>query len=255
MNKEQEDLWKDTRQAAIEHVLGIISESEWAKHLVIRGSVSMSVWYPDKARRPGDIDFVFQPHTVKIDDGQFNELFLFLQTEIRANPDLKDFQFIPDRVMTDSLWNYERADGRRIIIPWEREGLSSGMVQIDIVFGEQMIEPPVDIVVATINGRYQFLSANKELSLAWKILWLADMHPEGKDLYDAVLLAEDIMVDLSAETLGTVLENCEGNYTEDLADLFSMEPELFQWEHHAIELTNRLYMAISQQLSELGVSV
>ena len=29
------------------------------------------------------------------------------------------------------------------------------------------------------------------MSLAWKLLWLhSDMHPRGKDLYDAMLLAE-----------------------------------------------------------------
>ncbi|MET7798883.1 hypothetical protein [Streptomyces decoyicus] len=34
-------------------------------------------------------------------------------------------------------------------------------------------------------------AATRALSLAWKVLWLvSDMHPEGKDLYDAVLLAE-----------------------------------------------------------------
>lgn len=34
-------------------------------------------------------------------------------------------------------------------------------------------------------------AATPELSLAWKLVWLAtDMYPQGKDLYDAVLLAE-----------------------------------------------------------------
>lgn len=33
--------------------------------------------------------------------------------------------------------------------------------------------------------------ATPELSLAWKLMWLVnDMHAQGKDLYDAVLLAE-----------------------------------------------------------------
>ncbi|MFG2526860.1 hypothetical protein [Streptomyces sp. NPDC048516] len=34
-------------------------------------------------------------------------------------------------------------------------------------------------------------AAARALSLAWKVLWLvSDLHPEGKDLYDALLLAE-----------------------------------------------------------------
>lgn len=34
-------------------------------------------------------------------------------------------------------------------------------------------------------------AAARELSLAWKPMWLVgDLYPQGKDLYDAVLLAE-----------------------------------------------------------------
>lgn len=34
-------------------------------------------------------------------------------------------------------------------------------------------------------------AASPELSLAWKLLWLfTDAYPQGKDLYDAVMLAE-----------------------------------------------------------------
>ena len=42
------------------------------------------------------------------------------------------------------------------------------------------------------NGeRAELWAAAPELSLAWKILWLeTDMYPQGKDLYDATLLAE-----------------------------------------------------------------
>jgi hypothetical protein len=40
------------------------------------------------------------------------------------------------------------------------------------------------------------LAASASLSLAWKLLWLAtDTYPQGKDLYDAVLLAEHTTVD------------------------------------------------------------
>ncbi|MDX8030067.1 hypothetical protein SK803_07580 [Lentzea sp. BCCO 10_0856] len=40
------------------------------------------------------------------------------------------------------------------------------------------------------------LAANQELSLAWKLQWLAtDMYPQAKDLYDAALLAGHTTVD------------------------------------------------------------
>ena len=39
------------------------------------------------------------------------------------------------------------------------------------------------------------LAAPAPLALAWKLLWLAtDTYPQGKDLYDAVLLAENTTV-------------------------------------------------------------
>ena len=54
---------------------------------------------------------------------------------------------------------------------------------------------PVLTSIATANGSLELLAATPETSLAWKLLWLAgDMHPQGKDLYDAVLLAESYSV-------------------------------------------------------------
>lgn len=262
-NQREKAIWKDTRQMAIEQVLGIIGQSKWAEHLVIRGSVSMSIWYPDTAREPRDIDFVFQPHTVKINDRSFKEFYQFLQNEIKTNSVSEVFVFAQEDISSDGIWTYERADGRRLSIPWKRQGIPDGEVQIDIVFGEKLTEPPVDLIVPTISGRYQFLSASKELSLAWKILWLStDMHPQGKDLYDAVLLAEDPATDLATQTLRTVLENCEEYSPGYLAELFSSHAEIYEWQHFTNdypeisctpkELVARLNRAIKPQLTDLG---
>lgn len=263
--------WKDTRQLAIEEVLGIIAESEWAEHLVLRGSVSMREWYGNRAREPRDIDFVFQPYKVKIDDFHFNKLYHFLRREIlnQATQREATYELIAQKTSTDSIWTYERADGRRLSIPWKREGVPGGEVQIDIVFGEKLPELPVDLIIPTVSGRYQFQSASKELSLAWKILWLAsDYHPQGKDLYDAVLLAEDPSVELSVDTLRTVLGIGSGDYGGNLPGLFGPQTHVSlndEWNHFTNEypefsytpeeLIGRLREALTPQLLELGISL
>lgn len=57
------------------------------------------------------------------------------------------------------------------------------------------------------------MGATAELSLAWKLLWLAtDMHPQGKDLYDAVLLAEN--TGLRYEVLRDVFRDASDGYFE-----------------------------------------
>jgi Nucleotidyl transferase AbiEii toxin, Type IV TA system len=69
-------------------------------------------------------------------------------------------------------------------------------VQIDLVFGEPLPLPPEPLVLPGIASR--LLAAPAPLALAWKLLWLAtDSYPQGKDLYDAALLADHTSVDLS----------------------------------------------------------
>ncbi|RSO11483.1 nucleotidyl transferase AbiEii/AbiGii toxin family protein, partial [Streptomyces sp. WAC 06725] len=54
-------------------------------------------------------------------------------------------------------------------------------------------------------------AATPALSLAWKILWLVtDRYPEGKDLYDAVLLAES--TELPFPLLRSVFRGVEDGY-------------------------------------------
>ncbi|MBT2610019.1 hypothetical protein J7I97_17495 [Streptomyces sp. ISL-87] len=52
--------------------------------------------------------------------------------------------------------------------------------------GHERLPEPVELACGAV-----VLAASPALSLAWKVLWLvSDAHPQGKDLYDAVLLAE-----------------------------------------------------------------
>jgi hypothetical protein len=62
------------------------------------------------------------------------------------------------------------------------------------------------------------LAAGPALSLAWKILWLdTDFYPQGKDLYDAALLAERtyLPLDLLREVLSKELGAEAEHFTAD----------------------------------------
>lgn len=86
----------------------------------------------------------------------------------------------------DEIWTYERVPGRRLVFRYEHDGLT-GSVQLDFVYNEELPMEPERLPI----GDAWLLTAGPELSLAWKILWLeTDSYPQGKDLYDAVLLAE-----------------------------------------------------------------
>ena len=76
---------------------------------------------------------------------------------------------------------------------------------MDVVFGIRLWEPPIEIAVPTPDGDHVVVQGiTPALALGWKLLWLiTDCYAQGKDLYDAVLLAES--VDLSASLVEQVL--------------------------------------------------
>jgi len=85
-----------------------------------------------------------------------------------------------------------RRDLNPTLFRWTAPGLPWGATQLDFVFGERMpVAHQMLDVVLTPERHAELQVAPKDLSLAWKLLWLhSDMHPRGKDLYDAMLLAE-----------------------------------------------------------------
>ncbi|WP_130344241.1 nucleotidyl transferase AbiEii/AbiGii toxin family protein [Herbihabitans rhizosphaerae] len=193
--------WLAARRAAMTHVLSIIVASEWANSLVLRGSVTMRSWFGDAAREPGDLDFVVLPFSRHIHAPESAAMLDGIVAAVRANP----AGLRPDEVKVEDIWTYERADGRRLVFPFT--GDPDGAVQLDFVFNEFLPIPPEPITVPGISDT--MLAATPALSLAWKLLWLeTDMYPQGKDLYDAVLLAEhttisrSIVVDLLRPELG-----------------------------------------------------
>jgi len=181
------DAWRAARRRALDLVLDAIAGSEWADALVLRGSVLMSVWFGEAAREPGDLDFVVVPETWRMEEERTARM---LDGIARAAEEASGdgVRVSAEGAVVEDIWTYERVPGRRMVLPWSAPGLPEGHVQLDFVFNERLPEPPEPV---ELPGGAVLWAATPALSLAWKLMWLInDMHAQGKDLYDAVLLAE-----------------------------------------------------------------
>ncbi|MFJ4578691.1 nucleotidyl transferase AbiEii/AbiGii toxin family protein [Streptomyces echinatus] len=184
------EAWRVARRRALHLVLDAIAASRWVDALVLRGSVLMSVWLGDAAREPDDLDFVVVPPTWRIDDGRTDGMLRGIATAAQALADARGGEIgISARgAVVEDIWTYDRVPGRRMVLPWGSPGLPGGHVQLDFVFNERLPEEPG---LVELPGGTVMQAATPELSLAWKLMWLVnDAHAQGKDLYDAVLLAE-----------------------------------------------------------------
>jgi hypothetical protein len=182
--------WRDARRAALRHLLTGIASGPYGSRLVLRGSAALPAWAGDRAREPGDLDFVVTPPGIGSTGRQANDLLDGI-VAAASGAGLR-----PADTRRSEIWTYERADGRRLVIPFAGAGIPDGFVQIDVVFGEQLPIPPEPLTLPGVPVPVP--AATAALSLAWKLLWLAtDHYPQGKDLYDAVLLAEHTTVDLA----------------------------------------------------------
>ncbi|MFD1938868.1 nucleotidyl transferase AbiEii/AbiGii toxin family protein [Nonomuraea mangrovi] len=188
--------WRRARRSAIDHLARIVAGSPWSEHLLLRGSLLLEAWIGEEAREPGDMDWVVVPHTITLASPLTVQMFRGLIGAVAAAPDTQDQVTVDaDDIAVDDIWTYERAPGRRLVFTWRAEGLPPGTVQLDFVFAERLPVAPTTALIPRAGGAEPTLvqAATPELSLAWKILWLAaDMWPQGKDLYDAVLLAERV---------------------------------------------------------------
>ena len=199
-----EAAWRQARAQVIAYLLRLIAASPWQQHLVLRGSLLLKAWLGEAAREPKDIDWVFQPGSVSKDSPQGLDLFEDLAARVALASNFGDIELDADQIRTDEIWTYDRASGRRILFPWRSLGLPLGEVQMDVVFQEELPEPAIRVALSDLIGESPSQSdeswlwaASPALSLAWKILWLeTDYYPRGKDLYDAVLLAEQVALPL-----------------------------------------------------------
>jgi hypothetical protein len=201
--------WHAARRRATDHVLRTFAESAWGDSLVLRGSRLLAAWLPEQAREPGDLDWVARPASIRLPSHEATRLLDGLVAAVRHRSPPAGV-YMPPTVSAEDIWTYERAAGRRIVFPFKSEGLPDGAVQVDVVFSEELPTPPARAVVpAADGGCVTVWTATPEQSLAWKLLWLAtDMYPQGKDLYDAVLLAEhtNLRREVLTETFGAARE-------------------------------------------------
>ncbi|WP_020474096.1 nucleotidyl transferase AbiEii/AbiGii toxin family protein [Zavarzinella formosa] len=188
--------WREARRLATDHVLRLVAESPWGKQLVLRGSRLLKAWFGDEAREPGDLDYVVRPATLQPTDSSGVAMLNGLRSCVASRPGPAGIDFLHDMVACDNIWTYERAEGRRIVFPWQTRGLPGGAVQVDIVFAEELTEPPILTQLALTGGEIVLIwTAGVGQSFAWKVLWLeTDINPQGKDLYDAAILAEHVFL-------------------------------------------------------------
>lgn len=246
--------WRSARRAVVTHVLRLVATSPWRDHLVLRGSVPLQAWLGDIAREPGDIDWVVTPPDLGSDTNRAADLLANLIQAVAdapfADPDVR---LDAADVAADDIWTYDRVPGRRLVFPWHATGLPSGTVQLDFVFNEPLPMAPQPMPVGP--AAESVLAVGPQLSLAWKILWLVtDSYPQGKDLYDAVLLAErtSLPVELLREVLRSVpdeIDDPDGFGIYELRSLLSADWAEFQAEYRWVtgtleEWADRLLAAL-----------
>ncbi|MGW0391702.1 nucleotidyl transferase AbiEii/AbiGii toxin family protein [Streptomyces sp. NPDC003042] len=180
--------WQAARRSALDVVARAVARSGWADSLVLRGSMLMAGWFGARAREPHDLDFVVVPQDWGIEEPRTAAMLTAVaQAAEREAAERGGLVIAAAEAVCEDIWTYERVPGRRLVLPWSAPGLPGGQVQLDFVFNERLPVPPEPAEVAGVRLR----AATAELSLAWKLVWLAtDTYPHGKDLYDAVLLAE-----------------------------------------------------------------
>lgn len=187
--------WRQARRTALDLVLSSIASGPWAGHLVLRGGALMSTWFGEAAREPGDLDFVVTPRDWDLGSPRTERMFETLVRDAAAACADSPVTLVADGARTEDIWTYDRVPGRRLLLPWTAPGTPGGSVQLDLVFNEPLAAPPLRTALRPLGeGPASTLwAASPALSLAWKLMWLvSDRFVQGKDLYDAVLLAERV---------------------------------------------------------------
>jgi hypothetical protein len=222
--------WRLARRSAMEQVLRVVGRSPWRESLVLRGGLLLQSWLPKTARESRDIDWIVT--SPEAEPLLLPELLDLLAAD-RFTPDA--VELLPREHRLSEIWAYDRVPGRRVLVPFQAAGLPPGELQLDFVFGQLLPVAPVETELAMLHGAPVRLRAvTRELALAWKILWLAtDINPQGKDLYDAVLLAEDQEVALPPELLVEVLRSAGAENTV-LADAVSADWDV-DWPNFRLE--------------------
>jgi hypothetical protein len=263
---QQTVILQSARASLLQTSLRAIANSSVRNDVLLRGSLTLNAWYGARARRAHDIDLVAMNPKIGADSSEARDLLwelqacvheALLEADVRVQDDaVTTGSASGPSITTDAIWTYDRAEGRRITLPWVFNASTGPMrdtIQIDVVFAEPIITPPRQEllfgsaratgdrdpqtrshVLAGDPALHAFLwFASKEESLAWKLLWLeGDAHPQGKDLYDAILLAEDTA--LSCEVLKCVYQS-KGDAWKHGLDTSFVRSFGVEWEHFVAE--------------------
>lgn len=225
-----------------ERCLEALARSSARDLIVLRGSLTLEAWFPDRARRAHDLDLVVRDSTLDPTSAEADELLGELRRAIHDALVAEGVRVLGDEIALDSIWTYERAEGRRISVPWTFAHSTRDVIQIDVVFSEPLQDAPTLEVLGegASTGGYRdaptgpsLWFASRAESLAWKLLWLdTDMHPQAKDLHDAVLLAEHVA--LPIDLAGRVFAG-KGETWKHGADPQFVRAWHIEWESFALE--------------------
>ncbi|MGX1806303.1 nucleotidyl transferase AbiEii/AbiGii toxin family protein [Nocardia sp. NPDC055321] len=193
--------WYLARRRVMDHVLDAVATSGWHRHLVLRGSITLRAWFGAKAREPGDLDFVVTPHRWRWTDVPAERMYDELVGLAADLADAEGEVRIRSRVgFGENVYRfpYRGVPGRRVTVFWECPHTGAGTLGLDFAFGEQLPARPIRTEIprlATAGPAIALPTVDPASSLAWKLLWMAaetneDSRARGKDLFDAVLLAE-----------------------------------------------------------------
>ncbi|MGE3629116.1 MAG: nucleotidyl transferase AbiEii/AbiGii toxin family protein [Sandaracinaceae bacterium] len=190
-DREQKRRFEAERSRMLRRILSVVAGSDALReHLVVRGSVALEHWFGEDARPARDIDFVVQPASWSPESTEAEQLLSALSRGVLTGLGSMLDRVSPKDVHVDAIWTYERAEGCRVTLPWIFENVID-VLQLDVVFCEELQDPPVRLELDELTGRASVRFASRAESLAWKLMWLeTDAYPQAKDLYDACLLAE-----------------------------------------------------------------
>ncbi|QSQ17105.1 nucleotidyl transferase AbiEii/AbiGii toxin family protein [Myxococcus landrumensis] len=227
---EEEAAFRAARSRLLRKSLLGIGRASVADRLVVRGSIALELWYGPRARPAKDIDLVITPETFGPTSSEGQRVISELRQAVAGALREEGICVEPEAIPADDIWTYDRVEGRRLSFPWTWRGHLRDTVQVDIVFNERMCDAPVPLTVEGVALR----GTSPAESLASKLLWLTnDWYPQGKDLFDAVLLAEDVR--LPAELLRRVFAEKHGHWKDlFLTGEFALDSEV-DWENFALE--------------------
>ncbi|MEV0492011.1 nucleotidyl transferase AbiEii/AbiGii toxin family protein [Streptomyces atratus] len=199
------------------YVAGMDVVQQWPE--AADGAAAPDLWTDDECLATGGARPALAPEGLRWIDSDALEPGPAPQAEVTAAlkagpPPPGGIRIDPSAVTADGVWMYRAYEtpGVRVVVPWQADGLPPGELRMDFAQNEALPDAPVWTACPRGDGGppTPVRTASPGLSLAWKLLWLAeDRQAEGrataKDLYDAVLLAEHPPTWLPPRLLRTVL--------------------------------------------------